>query len=157
MLDEEVHPEPVAVRVADPGPAVPGGDDGQRSLARMGGRLPAQMLRDAADVLHEQVGTREDGVVDALRDVAHGQTRLVVGDQLRVVDVPGAIRLGADEVAQDGELGTDGPMVKGGHGWERLRLRACASRTRDPWAACGTRRPSPRRPRCTATDGASAR
>ncbi len=100
--DEHVHAPPTAFRAARARLAVARRNHGERAARRVGRarELRAQVVRDARDVLHHAVGTREDRVVHALQHVAHRFAAQRHIDLERVVDVARTVALDALDVAE---------------------------------------------------------
>ena len=76
------------------------------------------MCRDTLDIFHQRSGILEDRVVDALKNVVDRLARKAASHLVGVIDVPGAVARGADEVAADGELAHE-------RGEVRCRLFVC--------------------------------
>jgi hypothetical protein len=93
-LDEEVAAPIITLAIAMIGFARPRGQQRQCASAEI--HIPARLARlvrrDALNVLHERHRVFEDGVVDALEDVAHQRASLIKDGAVRVVDVANAVR-----------------------------------------------------------------
>jgi hypothetical protein len=67
-------------------------------------QLLGHVRRHTLDVLHQRAGISEDAGIDALQDESRSKVRLLEGGAIRIVDVSGAIRYGAQKVAIDFKL-----------------------------------------------------
>ena len=110
-LDEGIGAPEVAVAVDHVRLAIDPGDDRQSASAGFRMVLVEQALqgvgRDAGDVFHQGGRILEDVMVDPLVDVADPHPRLVVPGTVGVVDVPGAVGLGINEIGPHVEEGGD--------------------------------------------------
>ena len=108
----------VAIGVLMPPAAIAARDEGQHPAVDIGGPGLVQLVRDMrghpVDVFHHEVGAGENGVVDALEDVAHRRAGLIDPDLVGVIDMAVTAGRMTDVVTRHPEFsGQTGDVVTG--------------------------------------------